>query len=72
MALERIQSGSTIRILNNSNLMNFQVPNYEPAKMKQAGLALKMERKLLLKKQKSALEAYEKKRKIWLDLLEVD
>ena len=69
ISLEQIQSGTTIRILNNTNLMALRVPLYEIEKMQKIGSRLKEKREIFLKKQRSLIENYDTERKILLDLL---
>lgn len=68
-SLEQIQSGTTIRILNNMNLMALGVPQYSVEKMQEIGSRLKEKREAFLKKQRLLIEDYDTERKILLDLL---
>lgn len=60
IALERIQSGTTIRILSNTRLKALKVPEYEFARMKEIGKKLKA----------NQWTFYEEKRKLEQQFLE--
>ncbi len=68
-ALERIQSGTTIRILNNTNLSALKVPRYQLEQMHRIGALLKAKRKAYFKEQKMLTENYNKEKSSLLDSL---
>lgn len=68
-ALESIQSGTTIRILNNTNLERLQIPLYNPEIMNQVGNQLKEKRKKYETELRQIVESYQVERKILLELI---
>ena len=68
-ALESIQSGTTIRILNNTNLERLQIPLYNPEIMNQVGNQLKEKRKKYETELRQIVENYQVERKILLELI---
>lgn len=71
ISLERIQSGTTIRILSNASLQKLKIPEYHLEKMKEIGKELK-ENQIVFYREKYMLEKqYESKRKHLLKELEV-
>lgn len=69
-ALEGIQSGSTIRILNNANLREFDVPLYEMELMERIGMRLMRSRQEFERKIEEATKTYRSERKELQRLLE--
>lgn len=69
LELEKIQSGTTIRILNNTNLKTFQIPVYDKSLMEKIGSRLKRNRKIYFQKLKNLEEDYNKERNILNGLL---
>ena len=69
LELEKIQSGTTIRILNNTNLKSFQIPAYDINLMEKIGSRLKRNRKTYFQKLKNLEEDYNKERNILNGLL---
>lgn len=69
-ALEAIQSGTTIRILNNANLKEFNVPLYEIDPMEKLGGQLKRSRQEFERKIAEVTEDYQSERIELLALLE--
>lgn len=70
--LESIQSGTTIRILNNTNLSTLMVPQYPFKKMSEIGVLLKEKREVFLKTQKTLIENYSKEKNNLLNSLKED
>lgn len=62
MALEKIQSGTTIRILNNSNLKKLKIPGFRTDVMREIGRELKEKKEIFITKQKELQEGYERDR----------
>lgn len=71
-ALEQIQSGTTIRILNNTSLLRLKVPEFGLEKMQDIGENLKRQREHFYREQKCLVETYQSKRKTLLEILEED
>ena len=61
-ALEQIQSGTTIRILNNTSLSKLKIPEFDIGKMQLIGDRLKIQREELYRKQKRLLDTYQNER----------
>ena len=68
-SLEQIQSGTTIRILNNSNLSALKVPLYDAELMSKIGAQLKIKREGYLKNLNFLIDSYNTERKNLLDSL---
>lgn len=68
-SLERIQSGTTIRILNITNLSALNVPRFRLEHMKKIGALLKVKRESFLRAQKNLMENYCKEKNSLLNLL---
>lgn len=71
-ALERIQSGTTIRILNNTNLKELRIPAYNQELMQRVGTQLKKKQNTFWEKQKALVEKYQTEKRLLLELLEED
>lgn len=69
IALERIQSGTTIRILNNRNLQELKIPEYRLERMRKVGMHLKENRKELFMAQQKLLKDYEREKRALLELI---
>lgn len=69
-ALEEIQSGTTIRILNNANLGNLRIPGFNFKRMNVIGEKLKNQRETFLSEEKSLVNEYQRQREILLKELE--
>lgn len=69
LALEGIQSGTTIRILNNANLGQLSLPFYPNELMNKVGNELKQKRKEYFAMQENIQESYQKKKKSLLEML---
>lgn len=71
-ALESIQSGTTIRMLNNANLERLQIPAYQWEIMHSAGELLKNKRMKYRQDIKQLTEKYTMERKVLLEMIEID
>ena len=71
-ALESIQSGTTIRILNNTNMAKLKIPAYSMEMMHSVGRQLKYERRQYLRQMKEIAVQYEQERKILLEMIGID
>lgn len=71
-ALESIQSGTTIRILNNANLGNLQIPSYRQEVMNTVGEHLKSKRQNYMQQMKEITEQYTMERKVLLERLKIN
>lgn len=69
LALERIQSGTTIRILSNASIKKMKVPEYDKEHMKVIGKQLKQNRERYFSEQKRLTESYQKERQKLLEIL---
>ncbi len=67
--LERIQSGTTIKLINNSNLREMRVPLYSWEQQKDLGDALKSKRVTYLRQSRELYKQYEEDRNKLLNLL---
>lgn len=67
--LESIQSGTTIRILNNTNLERLPIPLYNSEIINQVGNQLKEKRKKYETELRQIVESYQVERKILLELV---
>ena len=70
IALERIQSGTTIRIISNASLQTLKVPNYDLARMKQIGGQLRRNQERYYREITEATTRFQKERGRLLDELE--
>ena len=70
-ALESIQSGTTIRVLSNSNLEGLHVPMYDRNVMQQVGEQLKDKRKKYETEMKRLIDNYKTERKVLLELVRI-
>lgn len=68
-ALERIQSGTTIRVLNNTNLNRLKVPLYDYELMCKVGEKLKKKQEQYEEERKRLKDTYLHDRKLLLELL---
>lgn len=71
-ALESIQSGTTIRILNNTNMERLEIPTYPQEVMNSIGEQLKNKRKKFKQQMKNITEQYELERKVLLEMLKIN
>lgn len=71
MALERIQSGTTIRILSNTSLGRLKIPRFDPEVMKSIGKKLKENQDAYYREEKLLTERFEKERQRLLNELGV-
>lgn len=67
--LERIQSGTTIRILNNANLKELKIPKYDQGLMERVGTRLKRKQEQFYKEQETLQKNYQNEKRMLLDLL---
>ena len=70
IALERIQSWTTIRIISNASLQTLKVPNYDLARMKQIGGQLRRNQERYYREITEATTRFQKERGRLLDELE--
>lgn len=70
IALERIQSGTTIRILSNANLQQLKIPDYKLERMKAIGQKLKKNEVTYDRQKKEAEERFRQERGQLLQELE--
>lgn len=61
--LDRIQSGTTIKILSNGNLKSLQIPSFELIKMQEVGKQLKDNRHEFFRMWRELINNYQKKKK---------
>lgn len=71
ISLERIQSGTTIRILSNASLQKLKIPEYHLEKMREIGKELKENQTVFYREKYMLEKQYENKRKHLLKELEV-
>lgn len=71
ISLERIQSGTTIRILSNASLQKLKIPEYNLEKMREIGKGLKENQTVFYREKYMLEKQYENKRKHLLKELEV-
>lgn len=71
ISLERIQSGTTIRILSNASLQKLKIPEYHLEKMREIGKGLKENQTVFYREKYMLEKQYENKRKHLLKELEV-
>lgn len=71
ISLERIQSGTTIRILSNASLQKLKIPEYHLEKMREIGKELKENQTAFYREKYMLEKQYENKRKHLLKELEV-
>lgn len=71
ISLERIQSGTTIRILSNTSLQKLKIPEYHLEKMREIGKELKENQTVFYREKYMLEKQYENKRKHLLKELEV-
>lgn len=71
ISLERIQSGTTIRILSNASLQKLKIPEYHLEKMREIGKELKENQTVFYREKYMLEKQYENKRKPLLKELEV-
>lgn len=71
ISLERIQSGTTIRILSNASLQKLKIPEYHLEKMREIGKELKENQTVFYREKYKLEKQYENKRKHLLKELEV-
>ena len=71
ISLERIQSGTTIRILSNASLQKLKIPEYHLEKMRELGKELKENQTVFYREKYMLEKQYENKRKHLLKELEV-
>ena len=71
ISLERIQSGTTIRILSNDSLQKLKIPEYHLEKMREIGKELKENQTVFYREKYMLEKQYENKRKHLLKELEV-
>ncbi len=69
IALDRIQSGTTIRILSNANLRELKVPEYSQELMHRVGEELKKKRTGFYRSLKELTDTYQKERSVLLEIL---
>lgn len=69
--LESIQSGTTIRMLNNANLEKLEIPDYEWKTMNLVGERLKNERRKYIQETKRLTERYHAERKALLEMIKI-
>lgn len=70
--LESIQSGTTIRMLNNANLEKLEIPVYEWKTMNLVGEHLKNERRKYIRETKRLMERYHAERKALLEMIKIN
>ena len=70
--LDSIQSGTTIRILNNENLEKVNLPSFHYEEMKLIGEHLKSKRKNYLKQIQQVTEQYASERRVLLEMLGIN
>ena len=71
ISLERIQSGTTIRILSNASLQKLKIPEYHLEKMREIGKELKENQTVFYREKYMLEKQYENKRKHLLKELEL-
>ena len=71
ISLERIQSGTTIRILSNASLQKLKIPEYNLEKMREIGKGLKENQTVFYREKYMLEKQYENKRTHLLKELEV-
>ena len=71
ISLERIQSGTTIRILSNASLQKLKIPEYHLEKMREIGKELKENQTVFYREKYMLEKQYENKRKHLLKELEI-
>ena len=71
ISLERIQAGTTIRILSNASLQKLKIPEYHLEKMREIGKELKENQTVFYREKYMLEKQYENKRKHLLKELEV-
>lgn len=71
-ALESIQSGTTIRILNNANLGSLQIPVYRKEVADPVGEHLKSKRKKYLQEMRHITEQYAMERRVLLEMIGIN
>lgn len=71
ISLERIQSGTTIRILSNASFQKLKIPEYHLEKMREIGKELKENQTVFYREKYMLEKQYENKRKHLLKELEV-
>ena len=69
IALERIQSGTTIRILSNSSLRQLSIPKYEKEQMRMIGKALRENQQMYRQQLCEAENRFQTRRKALLEAL---
>ncbi|MEY8296725.1 MAG: N-6 DNA methylase [Emergencia timonensis] len=67
--LDRIQSGTTIKILSNGNLKNLQIPSFELLKMQEVGKQLKENRNEFFRVWRELINNYQEKKKELSELI---
>ena len=71
-ALESIQSGTTIRMINNANLEKLKIPVYQWTTMNLVGEHLRNKRRKYKQQIKQLTDRYEAERKVLLEKIKID
>lgn len=72
IAIERIQSGSTIRVLNNANLLRLPIPDYNLELMDKVGRQLQSKYERYYKEMERLQAEYHKEKRLLLELIDLE